>query len=200
MIFFWAMLLVPQVVAQQTDALEVMERVEAGFRKAGCLRVDFSVRMASGRYAGSIDLKGEKFVLRTGGVTTWFDGRTQWSYLESAGEVNISEPTPDELQSLNPYAWLSLYRNGYRVQSCQPDRVGRYGVLLTATDEVEGSVSSIRLYVSRATGRPERIVLQQGGEDVEITVDAYREGFSWADSYFTFDASRHPGVEVIDLR
>ena len=40
LIFFWAMLLVPQVVAQQTDALEVMERVEAGFRKAGCLRVD----------------------------------------------------------------------------------------------------------------------------------------------------------------
>ena len=49
-------------------------------------------------------------------MKTWFDGHTQWSYVASADEVNVSEPTQEELQTLNPYAWLSLYKQGYRLK------------------------------------------------------------------------------------
>ena len=61
-------------------------------------------------------MKGDKFLLETEGVTTWFDGRTQWSYLASSDEVNVSEPTLEELQSINPYSWLSLYKQDYKLK------------------------------------------------------------------------------------
>lgn len=86
------------------------------FSQGGGIRAGFTVSASTGSSSGSICLKGDKFVLEAGGVTTWFDGHTQWSYLVSSDEVNVSEPTADELQSLNPYAWLSLYRNGYRAE------------------------------------------------------------------------------------
>lgn len=201
----WVMFVMPQAMAQQTDAKKIMEEVEAGFRKAGGLRIGFSMQASSGQSSGTIELKDEKFVLYAGGVTTWFDGHTQWSYLVSAGEVNISEPTPEELQTLNPYAWLSLYRNGYRAQLLQPVRAGDasryYGVQLTAP-AAGGSMEalSITLYVQKNTYRPARIVLQQGGEDVEIVVENYEDGLLWSDSHFVFDASKYPDAEVIDLR
>ena len=192
-----------QVVAQQVDATAVMQRVEAGFRKAGGIRVDFSMLISAGRSAGTIELEGEKFVLRAGGMTTWFDGHTQWSYLDSANEVNISEPTAEELQMLNPYAWMSLYRDGYRAQFFQPaqasDALRYYCVqLVAATGDV--GISLIRLYVRKNTFRPERIVLREGVEDVEIQVGTYQENMRWNDGHFVFDVAGHPGVEIIDLR
>ncbi len=188
-----------QVMAQQTDAKDIMRQVEASFHKGGGIRVKFTMQASS----GTIELKGEKFVLHAGGMTTWFDGHTQWSFLASANEVNISEPTQEELQALNPYAWLSLYRNGYCAQLFQQvhaDNASRYyGVLLTAPGGGKESLS-IELYIQKSTYRPARVILQQSGEDVEIVINSYEEGLSWEDSYFVFDAAKYPGVEVIDLR
>lgn len=153
--------------AQQTDAKTVMERVAESFRKAGGIRAGFTVSASTGSSSGSICLKGDKFVLEAGGVTTWFDGRTQWSYLVSSDEVNVSEPTADELQSLNPYAWLSLYRNGYRAEVGKMNNSREsalyYKVILAATDK-RRDVQSIVLHVSRKDYRPVRIICSSGEE------------------------------------
>lgn len=191
------------MAAQSSDAAEILERVEAGFRKAGGVRAEFAMQASSGKSEGIIELEGEKFVLHAGGMTTWFDGRTQWTCLPSGEEVNVSEPTAEELQSLNPYAWLSLYRNGYRAQfyrhASSADAARYYCVLLTAAHD-STELQSLIIYVQKNTYRPARIVLQQGGEEVEITIVAYQDGLSWADNHFSFDASKHPGIEVVDMR
>ena len=194
---------VAPMAAQSSDAGEILERVEAGFRKAGGIRAEFAMQASSGKSEGIIELEGEKFVLHAGGMTTWFDGRTQWTCLPSGEEVNVSEPTAEELQSLNPYAWLSLYRNGYRAQfyrhASSADAARYYCVLLTAAHD-STELQSLIIYVQKNTYRPARIVLQQGGEEVEITIMAYQDGLSWADNHFSFDVSKHPGIEVIDMR
>lgn len=191
------------MAAQSSDATEILERVEAGFRKAGGVRAEFAMQASSGKSEGIIELEGEKFVLHAGGMTTWFDGRTQWTCLPSGEEVNVSEPTAEELQSLNPYAWLSLYRNGYRAQfyrhAFSADAARYYCVLLTAAHD-STELQSLIIYVQKNTYRPARIVLQQGGEEVEITIVAYQDGLSWADNHFSFDVSKHPGIEVVDMR
>lgn len=190
--------------AQQTDAKTVMERVAESFRKAGGIRAGFTVSASTGSSSGSICLKGDKFVLEAGGITTWFDGHTQWSYLVSSDEVNVSEPTADELQSLNPYAWLSLYRNGYRAELGKMNNSREsalyYKVILAATDK-RRDVQSIVLHVSRKDYRPARIILQQrGGEQADIVITSCQTGQNWPDSYFVFDKQRYPSAEVIDLR
>lgn len=190
--------------AQQTDAARIMERVADGFRKSGGVRAEFTVSSSNGSSSGSICLKGDKFMLKAGGVTTWFDGHTQWSYLASSDEVNVSEPTADELQSLNPYAWLSLYRNGYRAQLAKMNNSREsalyYKVVLAATDK-RRDVQSIVLQVAKANYRPVRIILQQrGGEQADIVVTACHAGQNWPDSFFVFDRKQYPSAEVIDLR
>ena len=110
----WMLFLTIPMVAQQPDARDILDRAAEAFRREGEVKITFSVRAPEGNTNGSIRLKGDKFLLETEGVTTWFDGRTQWSYLASSDEVNVSEPTPEELQSINPYSWLSLYKQDYK--------------------------------------------------------------------------------------
>ena len=94
--------------AQKLDAQDILDRTATAFRQAGGIQADFTVQtyaksILQGSSTGVIRLKGEKFLLDADGVKTWFDGRTQWSYLTNSDEVNISEPTPEEALTLMPY-------------------------------------------------------------------------------------------------
>ena len=70
--------------AQQPDAKNILERTAEAFRKAGGVKLAFTVNEQQGSYAGVLYLEGEKFVVETEGMKTWFDGHTQWSYVASA--------------------------------------------------------------------------------------------------------------------
>ena len=115
--------------AQKLDAQDILDRTATAFRQAGGIQADFTVQtyakgVLQGSSVGTIRLKGEKFLLDADGVKTWFDGRTQWSYLTNSDEVNVSEPTPEELQSINPYALLSIYKQGYHMKLGKTDVYG----------------------------------------------------------------------------
>lgn len=156
-----ALLTLPVFAQQQMQAKVVLDKTAATFEKAGGIRAEFNVtvfnksRMA-GQSAGVIELKGEKFVLKTDDGITWFDGKTQWSYLRSSDEVNISNPTGTELQGLNPYALLQIYRHGFDYKIGSLKNFGGkpvYEVVLTATDK-KRDLSRIVLYVSKDTYQP----------------------------------------------
>ena len=200
---FWMLCLAFPMVAQQPDARDILDRVADAFRREGGIKITFSVRAPEGNSNGSIRLKGDKFLLETEGVTTWFDGRTQWSYLTGSDEVNVSEPTPEELQSINPYALLSIYKQGYHIKLGKTNTYGgksAYEVILTATDKKQ-DLQCVILYVDKATFRPLCISMtQKGGSSVAIRITSYKSGQVYNDSSFTFDKKAYPTAEVIDLR
>ena len=189
--------------AQLTDAKDILDRTAENFRNAGGVKATFTVRTSDGTSNGTIRLKGEKFLLEAEGTTTWFDGRTQWSYIASSDEVNVSEPTPEELQSINPYAFLSLYKHGYKEKLAKMDNSqdsSLYKVVLTATDRKQ-DLQCIIFYIAKDSLRPVRVIMaQRGGETVVIIINSYQTGQSYPDSLFVFDKNAYPKAEVIDLR
>ncbi|MEL5893246.1 LolA-like putative outer membrane lipoprotein chaperone [Bacteroides sp. GD17] len=191
------------ILAQQPDAKDILDRTAEAFRKAGGVKATFTVRTSEGSSTGVICLKGEKFRLEADGVITWFDGRTQWSYLASSDEVNISEPTPEELQSINPYALLSLYKHGYKLKLGKSDSARNkslYEVVMTATDRKQDLLCII-LYVDKDTFRPSRISMaQRGGDTAVVTINSYQIGQNYSDSFFVFDKKAYPTAEEVDLR
>ncbi|MCD8184210.1 MAG: hypothetical protein LUE99_15290 [Bacteroides sp.] len=194
----------PPVAAQQADARDILDRTADAFRQAGGVKIAFTVRVPEGSSKGIIYLKGDKFRLDLEGVTTWFDGKSQWSYLSSSDEVNVSEPTPEELQSLNPYAWLSLYNQGY---SLKLDKAGNasddtaYKIVMTATKRTQDMLCII-LYVDKKTLRPLKIsMVQRGSKDaVVVAINSYQPGQNYPDAFFVFDKKDYPTAEVVDLR
>ena len=205
-----ALLSLPVIAQQQqSQAKVILDKTAEAFRKAGGVKADFTVKavtngLVEGAENGTIQLKGEKFVLKTSDIITWFDGKTQWSYMTKNDEVNVSTPTQEELQQINPYTFLYMYQKGFSyklgtVKTFQGKAV--WEVVLTADDKKQ-ELESITLYVTKNAYEPVYIQLQQRGQKTrnEITVTAYQTGLDYADDVFTFDRKAYPTAEVIDLR
>ena len=173
------------------------------------MKADFTVKavangLVEGAENGTIQLKGEKFVLKTSDIITWFDGKTQWSYVTKNDEVNVSNPTQEELQQINPYTFLYMYQKGffYKLGATKTFR-GKsvWEVVLTARDKKQ-ELERITLFVTKDTYEPLYILLQQRGQQTrnEITITSYQTKQNYADQVFTFDKKQYPNAEVIDLR
>lgn len=205
-----ALLSLPVIAQQQqSQAKAVLEKTAEAFKKAGGVRADFTLKALNdgrleGRENGVIQLKGEKFMLKTSETTTWFDGKTQWSYMTKNDEVNVSNPTQEELQQINPYTFLYMYQKGfsYKLGATKMYR-GKavWEVVLTARDKKQ-ELERITLFVTKDTYEPLYILLQQRGQQTrnEITITSYQTKQNYADQVFTFDKKQYPNAEVIDLR
>ena len=130
-----------------------------------------------------------------------FDGTTQWSYLESSEEVNVSNPTPEELQTINPYALLSIYKSGYNYKYTGiKSRNGKQGFEVILTPENKQDITSITLFVSQ-TYQPLYIKVEQSNKSAnEIIVTSYQTNQPLDNATFKFDKKKFPNAEVIDLR
>ena len=189
-------------MASAQDARSLLEQAERALSGADGIQAYFTVRAVDESAEGTICLRGEKFVLQAEGVKTWFDGKTQWSYLTSSDEVNISEPTAEELQAIQPYAWLSLYKQGYQLKMGQATHFQGtpiQEVVMTGTQRQD--LLCIVLYLDKQSHLPLRISMaQRGGAVTVVTIRSYHVGQQWPDSFFTFDSSQYPDAELIDLR
>ena len=195
------LLVAPLKAQQQQEAMCLLDRTAEAFSKAGGIRMTFMVSAPEGTSKGVVTLKGEKFVLEAAGMKTWFDGHTQWTYIEDMHEVNVSEPSAAELQSLSPYAWLSLYRQGYRLKLEETGQTRICRVVMTAT-RADQEIRSLTVTVDRESLRLQKVSFVPAGSRQATTVvaDRYEAGLDLADAAFAFNARQYPGVEVIDLR
>lgn len=192
-----ALFLSVSVFAQKDkQAREILDKTANTLQQAGGIRAAFG-----GTANGTLLLKGDQFYLNSGGVQSWFDGKTQWSYLKDSEEVNISNPTPEELQTINPYALLSIYKNGYNYKYAgTKNHNGKQGFEVILTPEKKQDVASITLFVSK-TYQPLYIKVEQSNKSVnEIIVTSYQTNQSLDNATFRFDKKKFPNAEVIDLR
>ena len=198
----------PTMAQKEAEAKAVLEKTTQAFKKAGGIEADFTLTpyqhgVAQTSVKGSIQLMDENFRLTTPQMVTWFNGKTQWTYLPANEEVNVSTPTREELESINPLAFLTLYKEGYNYRmGAQSTYKGKsvYEVTLTAED-FDRQWANLTLYIDRTTLLPLYIKLKEAGKDYHvITIDNYRQGMGWKKSHFTFDPKQYPDAEVIDLR
>lgn len=189
--------------AQQQEAAQVLDAVAGAFRKAGGVKSAFTVQSEDGSFDGTICLKGEKFRLDMPGVTTWFDGHTQWSHVASNDEVNVSNPSAEELRTLNPYALLSIYKQGYRLALNPTTHAAGQQVreIVLTADSPKEDLQVVVLRVSARSYAPLQITTRlRDGVETVIAIQSYQTGLAYPDTFFVFDEKEYPTAEIIDLR
>ena len=189
--------LLPYCLSAQTEkAKEVLDKVISTLTKDGGIQIDFE-----GTESGSIVMKGEKFYLHSGQIQSWYDGKTQWSYVADTEEVNISHPTHDELQGINPYLILIRYKTdfNYTYKGSQA-RNGVKGHEIILTPKRSEHSEIIRVFVSTAY-QPLAMKVEQNGKVLsEINVTSYKTNQKLEDGMFKFNKSLFPNAEIIDMR
>ncbi|MBR6989243.1 MAG: hypothetical protein IKH95_05400 [Bacteroidaceae bacterium] len=195
--------------ADAQSAKSVLDKTAATFTEKGAVKAVFVIKNFVGQtqngqsMTGSILLDGKKFKLNAQGITTWFDGKTQWTYVPENEEVNVTEPTDEELQSINPYTFLNFYKKGYKykfgsTKTFQGKNI--FEVVLLAKSQKQ-DIKQVVLFIEKNTYQLMQIKFRQGTNNwMSITVNSFDGRQKVMDSTFTFDKKDAPNAEIIDLR
>ena len=149
-----------------------------------------------GSTSGSIAIKGNKFQATTPQAIIWFDGKTQWAYMRQNDEVNISTPSEVELQAINPYNFINIYKSGFRLSSKKV--ASSYEVHLIAKDKSR-HIQEMYIIVDQASYRPTHVKMKTNGKWSTIIISGLKTT-PLSDTIFKFNAKDYPKAEVIDLR
>ena len=101
------------------DAKKILDEAAAVYENSNGLSAKFTINNFSKAqnigesFEGTIQMRGDKFVLMTPDVSTWFDGHTQWAYVARSEEVNVTTPSGDDLKMTNPMLLLNGYQKGF---------------------------------------------------------------------------------------
>ena len=193
--FLIAATLISAATFAQT-AKSVLDKAAANITVKSGVQAKFKMTGSMGNTSGTIAIKGRKFHATTPQAIVWFDGKTQWTYMKNNDEVNVTTPTESQLQAINPYNFINLYKNGYdaTLNSSGKD----YVVHLTASTK-DKKIRELFITVNKSSNTPTQVKLLQGKKWTIFDIFDLKKQ-SVPDSQFRFNAKDFPQAEIIDLR
>jgi len=177
-------------------AKSVLDKAAANITVKSGVQANFKMTGSMGNTSGTLVVKGKKFHATTPQAIVWFDGKTQWTYMKNNDEVNVTTPTEAQLQAINPYNFINLYKNGY---DCTLNKAGKdYIVHLTASSK-DKKIREMFITINKTSYQPTQVKLLQGTKWTIFDITDLKKR-NILDSQFRFNAKDFPQAEVIDLR
>ncbi len=198
------------LMAQNPEkAKEILDKVTAKTKTYNTIQADFSFSMENQQeeineeYQGKISIKGDKYKANLMNVDTYFDGKTLWTHMLDAQEVNVDEPDPNDEETLNPASIFSIYQKGFKYSYLGEKKSD--GVPVIAIDlfpeNRDKPYSRIKLELKKDNLELYKVVqVGKDGNNYTIIVKSMKTNVPMDDSMFVFDKTKHPDVEVIDMR
>ncbi|WP_282036846.1 LolA family protein [Saccharicrinis aurantiacus] len=198
------------VMAQDAEkAKGILDKVTNKTKTYTTIQADFSFGMEnkqeeiSEEYDGIIFIKGEKYKASLMDVDSYFDGKTLWTHMIDAEEVNVDEPDPEDEETLNPATIFTIYQSGFKFAYKGEETID--GVTVEVIDlypeNRDKPYSRIKLKVIKESN--DIYSIEQVGKDgnnYTITIKNMNTNNTMEDAMFVFDTNANPDVDVIDMR
>lgn len=178
-------------------ARQVLDKCAAVVSSKDGVQADFTMTSAQfGDASGKIAVKGKMFNASTSVASMWFDGKTLWTYMAQNNEVSVTTPSENRLQTLNPYNFINLYKEGFKYTMTKGGNT--FNVHLTAEDP-KRKVQEMFISVDQTTHHPTEVKMLQGSKWTTFTIKNLKTT-KLDDATFRFNSKDFPTAEVIDLR
>lgn len=191
------------------DAKSILDKANVAYTNAGGIVASFTINTedVKGKTVYSQDgkayLRGNKFKIDVPDGITWFDGKTQWVYAKGSDEVNVSNPTGDELAGVSPSVLLSLYKTGFKLNYKGEKKENGKTVYVVEMIPLgkKAEFSKMVICIDKATYIFTSVnTVGKDGINNELKVTKLQTGVTLLDNTFVFNKKEYPQVEVIDLR
>ena len=183
--------------AQAESAKRILDKAAASVSNPGGVQAHFQmISKQFGSTEGEIAVKGNKFHATTPDATIWFDGKTQWTYMKSNDEVNVSTPSEAQLQAINPYNFINIYKKGYKLSSKKVENF--YEVHLVPTDK-NRKIQEMYIIVDANSYHPTHVKMKQKDKWSTVIISQLKTA-TLSDDMFQFNSKDFPKAEIIDLR
>jgi chaperone LolA len=145
---------------------------------------------------GKAWLQGEAYKIELPEQQTISDGKTIWSYLVDDEEVLVSNAT--EGTDNTPLKLLTSLDKNYAATLTNIDAQGNAVIELA---NPKGQYKRITLKINAKKTELKNVdIYMEDGSKVMITIEEMKFDQQLDDKFFTFDAKKHPNVDVIDMR
>ena len=192
-----------------TQSRAILDKASSTYEKSNGVSFTFSFTTieANGQsypsQSGKARAKHNKFKLEMPDMETWFDGKTQWVWIKSTNEVNVSTPSNSEIAAISPLALLNIYKSGFSLQEPISKKVNGKDVFviqLTPTGK-QGDFKQIEVAIDRKTNSIVQVkTLLKNNQKNIIDINDYNTNYHFDDSIFVFNSALHPEAEIVDLR
>lgn len=152
---------------------------------------------------GTVWIKGDKFKLSIMGFDSYCDGTTMWTHMIDEEEVNISTLDPSDEEGMTPTGIFNLYEKGFQFKIVEETNTN--GKNMVSIDmfpkERDKPFFKINILINKTDNQ--FVLVKSFGKDGinnTITITKFIVDKKLTDDMFTFDASKHPDVEIIDMR
>ena len=199
------------VMAQKNDpaAKQVLDAVSNKFKTFNSVQAGFTYKVedATGKAMstkkGNVSMKGKKYKVSFGGQEIFSDGNTVWNYDKNSNEVTINNVDASGSALTPQKLFTNFYDNDFLYLLNGEKKIAgktMQEIEMTPTDKSK-PFHKVYLQVDKAAKTIYSTkVLENGGNRYTYTVSNMKTNAALTDKQFTFDKSKYPGVEVVDLR
>ncbi len=189
-------------------ALTILDEMSNKFKTYSSFKATFTFTLSNASAkinevsAGELMVRGSKYRIKLPKMEIINNGTTVWNYMKEANEVNISTYDPAD-DDISPNKIYTMYKKGYKytyigdkveagktyqiVELVPEDRKNRFFKVRLEINKIDKSIKNWTLY-------------EKNGNIYEYSIKTFLPNTVADDTPFTFDKSKYPGVEIIDLR
>lgn len=196
------------VIAQ--DAKAILDELSKKAEQYKSMKADFDYQMLNENdgidetQTGSIVTQGEKYHLNIAGQEIISDGKTMWTVINEAEEVqvnNVPEENEMDEEYISPTKILTLWEKGFKYKYDQSTNINgqAHHIINLYPQNPEGkSYHTIKLFINKSKMEVSKIIIKgKDGTDFIYTIKNFKTNESIPASTFNFN---NPDYEVIDLR
>ena len=193
-----------------TSQMEILDQVAVKTEKYVGLKIDFTMYVENlhnakrDSYNGNAVYKQGLYKMDIMGQVVYSDGKTNWTYLKDADEINITNNSENEAFMTNPQAMLKDYKSKFKVNYISdkfeknralmefdfyPKQIEnkKYSKITIRIDKTKKQIFSVR-YVGK------------DGVNYLVEIDKMLENPTITDAEVKFNKASYPNAELIDMR
>ena len=188
------------------QAIKILDNFSSNASKAPSISMTFKMvttdltENRSDTVNGSIILNKDKYMLSLGDNLVWYNGETNWNYLEAEKEVTITKPDKKDNSFQNrPSLIFSMYKSGYKSRLIE-EKTDRYIIDLYPED-LKSDLVRVRLDIKKSDLSMKSLEYKRrDGLVVTLQILEYDLKQKPAADTFVFQADKYKGVEINDMR
>lgn len=193
---------------QDNKSNEILNKLSKTYKTYKSVKASFTVTIYNKksntkvRQTGQLYQKGKKFRVNMSGQEIYCDGKTIWTYIDGANEVQVSKFDAKSMD-INPSEIFTIYEKGFVHKYGGQKVVGTKTldiVELIPTDKSKGYFK-VKLGIDKLANKvKEMVVYSKNGLETTYAINELDANVPINESYFKFNTKDKPGVIVIDLR
>jgi outer membrane lipoprotein-sorting protein len=194
--------------SKEKSSSEILQEVTSKTKAYQSIRLKFTYKMEypeaniNETTQGEALVSGDKYQLKVAGQTVISDGKTVWTIIPDAAEVQINDVAAGS-DAFTPTKMLSSYSEEFKSKLIPKvnELNGRNVYALELTPNKKKSFDKVNLFIDKNKMQLYSIVIfDQNGGTYTYTMTTFETDVKVNPGDFGFKATDYPDYEVIDMR